>query len=66
VDADEVARHLNLAPPSCSAALSAVSAARLSDFDARGWRAYRAGEVDPDDAAQITFFCPECAEREFG
>jgi hypothetical protein len=32
---------------------------------AQGWRAIRCGEIDPDDTAELFFFCPDCAEREF-
>ena len=32
--------------------------------EAKGWLAYRADE--PGDAPSLVFYCPECAEREFG
>jgi hypothetical protein len=28
------------------------------------WRAYHAGD-DLDEPAELVFYCPECAEREF-
>jgi hypothetical protein len=36
------------------------------DEEARGWRAVGAGETDLEDTAEVFFFCPDCAEREFG
>jgi hypothetical protein len=33
--------------------------------DDERWRAYHAGD-DLDEPAELFFFCPACAEREFG
>jgi hypothetical protein len=33
--------------------------------DGERWRAYHVGD-DLDEPAELAFFCPECAEREFG
>ncbi|HEY2217710.1 MAG TPA: hypothetical protein VGH35_00075 [Gaiellaceae bacterium] len=39
---------------------------RVADERARGWRAYR-GDVPGEDPEPILlFYCPACAEREFG
>jgi hypothetical protein len=39
---------------------------RISDLQARGWRAYR-GDVRGEDATPtVVVYCPSCAEREFG
>jgi hypothetical protein len=35
----------------------------LPDDDER-WRAYHVGDLD--EPAEIVFYCPKCAEREFG
>jgi hypothetical protein len=32
----------------------------------RGWRAYRTDDPDLDGPPTLTFYCPVCAEREFG
>ena len=38
----------------------------MADERARGWRAYR-GDVPGEDPEPILlFYCPACAEREFG
>ena len=38
----------------------------VADERARGWRAYR-GDVPGEDPEPILlFYCPSCAEREFG
>ena len=46
---------------------------RVATGDARGWQAHRTElpadfEEDDDlkDVPPVVFFCPECAEREFG
>lgn len=47
--------------------LTCQECAALADNDAYRWRALLA--VDPDDAFQqpmLAFYCPACAEREFG
>jgi len=38
-----------------------------SSESARGWRAYRADDVEDDaDEPGVLTYCPECSEREFG
>jgi hypothetical protein len=33
----------------------------------RGWRAYRADDLEDDpDEPEVLFLCPDCSEREFG
>ena len=34
--------------------------------DRERWRAYLGYEDDLDERAELFFYCPECAEREFG
>jgi len=31
-----------------------------------GWRAYRTDELDLGEPPPLAFYCPTCAEREFG
>jgi hypothetical protein len=38
----------------------------VSSVTARGWKAYRTDDPELDDAPALAFYCPECAEREFG
>jgi len=39
---------------------------RIAEPDAKGWGAYL-GRVDEDDETPVLiFYCPECAEIEFG
>jgi hypothetical protein len=47
--------------------LTCQECAVLAEDDAFRWRALLA--VDPDDAFEqpmLAFYCPDCAEREFG
>jgi hypothetical protein len=37
----------------------------LPDDDER-WRAYLGVEEDIEEPAELVFYCPECAKREFG
>jgi hypothetical protein len=39
---------------------------RVSDHFWRGWLAYRVDDPDSDDGPELGFYCPDCAEREFG
>jgi hypothetical protein len=32
----------------------------------RGWRAYRVDDPETDELPELGFFCPSCAQREFG
>jgi hypothetical protein len=52
--------------PSAGARLCCCECGVLSDDRARGWRAVRAGEIDPDDDPEVLLFCAECASSEFG
>ena len=38
----------------------------LSSATARGWKAYRPDDPETDEPPKLAFYCPECAEREFG
>jgi hypothetical protein len=31
-----------------------------------GWRAYRSDDPETDEPPALAFYCPTCAEREFG
>jgi hypothetical protein len=37
-----------------------------SDALASGWRAYLAADKEEEPDGELLFFCPKCAEREFG
>jgi hypothetical protein len=39
---------------------------RESDHFWRGWLAYRVDDPASDDPPVLGFYCPSCAEREFG
>jgi hypothetical protein len=32
----------------------------------QGWRAYRVDDPETDEAPALAFYCPTCAQREFG
>jgi hypothetical protein len=32
----------------------------------QGWRAYRVDDPDTDELPALAFYCPTCAQREFG
>jgi hypothetical protein len=34
--------------------------------EARGWRGYLIDDPEDDEAPSVVFYCPECADREFG
>jgi hypothetical protein len=34
--------------------------------EAWGWQAYRADDPEEDEEPHVVFYCPFCAEREFG
>jgi len=40
--------------------------ARWRPADEDRWRAYLGCEEDLDEPTELFFYCPECAEREFG
>jgi hypothetical protein len=37
-----------------------------SDADWLGWRAYRVDDPELDEPPALGFYCPPCAEAEFG
>ena len=39
---------------------------RVSSALATGWKAYRVDEPELNEPPRLAFYCPECAEREFG
>jgi hypothetical protein len=53
---------------------SSQSAARLlcaecgtvSSSLAQGWRGYRTDDLEQGELPELAFYCPVCAEREFG
>jgi hypothetical protein len=47
-------------------ALSCVECGVGSPDGARGWRGCRIDEPELDEPPALAFFCPDCAEREFG
>jgi hypothetical protein len=38
----------------------------VADERAKGWRAYRGDLPGEDPEPYLLFYCPNCAEREFG
>ena len=46
--------------------LECVECHTLSVPDARHWRAYRIDDPTEDEPPAVAFYCPVCAEREFG
>jgi len=46
--------------------LACAECPRVSGITARGWKAYRTDVPLEDERPQLTFYCPECARREFG
>jgi hypothetical protein len=47
-------------------ALLCVECATHSDREAWGWRAHRIDDPENRWQPEIIFYCPACAEREFG
>lgn len=47
-------------------AVSCIECASVSDSSWSGWRACRTEDPEGIEAPEISFFCPECAYREFG
>jgi hypothetical protein len=43
-----------------------VECRRLSDRYWSGWRAYRVDDPELDEPPALGFYCPACAEAEFG
>ena len=46
--------------------LTCAECGRRSGLRATGWRGYRVDDPEYDEEPAIGFFCPACAEREFG
>jgi hypothetical protein len=46
--------------------LACVECGSLSGRDARRWRSYRIDDPTEDEEPALAFYCPSCAEREFG
>jgi hypothetical protein len=38
----------------------------MSSLRWRGWRAYRTDDPELNEPPRLAFYCPACAEREFG
>lgn len=45
--------------------LTCAECPRLSNLTATGWRAYRSDDPETNEPPQLSFYCPDCAEREF-
>ena len=45
--------------------LACAECPRVSSVTARGWKAYRS-DPEFEKLPKLSFYCPECAEREFG
>jgi len=48
------------------APLECVECHALSDTTAWRWRSYRIDDPSEDEEPALAFYCPVCAEREFG
>jgi hypothetical protein len=46
--------------------LACTECPRISSASAKGWKAYRVDGPEDDQERVLGFYCPECAEREFG
>jgi hypothetical protein len=46
--------------------VACIECGSVSDSNWSGWRACRTEDPEGIEAAEISFFCPECAYREFG
>lgn len=46
--------------------LACAECPRLSTATARGWKAYRTDDPETDETPELAFYCPQCAELEFG
>jgi hypothetical protein len=45
--------------------LACVECPRVSSATAKGWRAYRTDDPELEEPPKLSFYCPECARREF-
>jgi hypothetical protein len=46
--------------------LACAECPRVSSVSARGWKAFRSDDPEVDEQPRLSFYCPECARREFG
>ena len=46
--------------------VSCIECGSVSDSNWSGWRACRTEDTEGIEEPEISFFCPECAHREFG
>jgi hypothetical protein len=46
--------------------LECIECGTVAVATAVGWRAYRIDNPDEGDPPELAFYCPVCAEREFG
>ena len=46
--------------------LRCIECGTLSGRDALCWRSYRTDDPTEDEPPALAFYCPACAEREFG
>lgn len=46
--------------------LACVECPRVSSVSARGWKAYRSDDPETGEPSTLAFYCPKCADREFG
>ena len=46
--------------------LACAECPRVSSVSARGWKAFRTDDPEANELPQLSFYCPECARREFG
>ena len=49
-----------------TAAVACIECGRPSDARWSGWRAYRVDDPELDEPPTLGFYCPACAEAEFG
>ena len=43
-----------------------IECRRVNAFLWHGWKAYRVDDPDTNEPPELGFYCPGCAEREFG
>jgi hypothetical protein len=46
--------------------LACVECPRVSTATARGWKAYHMDDPHTNEPPDLVFYCPSCAEAEFG
>jgi predicted RNA-binding Zn-ribbon protein involved in translation (DUF1610 family) len=46
--------------------VACVECRRIGDPEWCGWRAYRFDDPELDEPPALAFYCPACAEAEFG